>query len=101
MATLIVFLVYSAHLKEIASQETLDFSALQVVTKWIQCVQSNISLLSPILSSAQKLSEAFALSTGLGLGAIWSTFILESSNTSLTDLAKLARLAAEVFGTSI
>jgi midasin len=86
---------YAAHLRKARGNTHFDYSAVQAISGWLtDALEDCPSDFLPLAQHAKALRETVVLSTGLGMGEIWSKFMAEtipdlpSALTVLDDLAR-------------
>ncbi|KIK69742.1 hypothetical protein GYMLUDRAFT_52909 [Collybiopsis luxurians FD-317 M1] len=90
-------LYYTQKLRDIASRNVLDYSALQPLTKQLVTVAQMLpDGFTSVKDCIADLEETTTLSSGLGLNQIWSMFY--NNRLTVTDAQRLDDLIAKIDG---
>jgi hypothetical protein len=87
---------YSRYLREIMQESAFDYSAVQVLSRWIMdAVRNAPPIFGKLILSAKRLDDVVSLSSGLGFHEIWSSMLAEKRSTiQMETLKELDILAA-------
>ncbi len=86
---------HTCRLRDIVSQQILDYSALQPLAKQVAAHSANLPVqLASLKTSATGLRNITSLATGLGINQIWSTFFENKLTTD--EVGRLEELVVNI-----
>lgn len=80
---------YGCYLAQVANSAAFDYSAVQVVSRWIiEAARIAPPAFNKLLVCAKRLEDVVSLSSGLGFHDIWSKFLPERHSKIRTESSK-------------
>lgn len=93
---------YWNYLGQIMSSSPFDYSAVQVISRWIvEAVRSAPPVFDKLVTCAKRLEDVVSLSSGLGFHDIWSAFLPERQSRIYTDSSKELEILAGSYDDSL